>query len=146
MGSVGEVRVGSVGEVRVGCGEYGRVDRGRECCGERGRGAVGSLGELIGRDGMHGSGECCAAVVALLRTCNLLTSLPQNCILLFKELPLNLWVPESRDMHLIHHWLVELPLLSHESKLAKVILSGLNWGIKSEVGGSIIQLSLPYIQ
>lgn len=57
----------------------------------------------------------------------------QNFILLFKELPLHLWLPESHDMHVIHNMLMEFPLSSCENLLARVILSGLNWGTKSEV-------------
>ena len=36
-------------------------------------------------------------------------------------------------MHVIHNWLTEHPLNSCENLLARVILSGLNWGTKSEV-------------
>lgn len=57
----------------------------------------------------------------------------QNCILLFKELPLHLWIPTSHDMHVISKWLVDSPLTSSENLLARNILSGLNWGTKSEV-------------
>ena len=60
-------------------------------------------------------------------------ALSQNFILLFKELPLHLWLPESHDMHVIHNMLTECPLSSCENLLARVILSGLNWGTKSEV-------------
>jgi len=58
---------------------------------------------------------------------------PQNCVLLFKELPLHLWVPEPCDLRLVHTWLVAESLMSFENRLARVILSGLNWGTISEV-------------
>ena len=57
----------------------------------------------------------------------------QNCILLFKQLSLHLWVPESHDIQLVFEWLIDYPLNSNENLLARVILGGLNWGTKSEV-------------
>ena len=57
----------------------------------------------------------------------------QNCILLFKELPLHLWIPTSHDLSVVSAWLINSPLTSPESLLARNILSGLNWGTKSEV-------------
>ena len=69
----------------------------------------------------------------------------QNCVLLFKELPLYLWVPESCDLQMVRHWLVNEPLTSFENRLARVILSGLNWGTKSEVRGVIQYVLWCYI-
>ena len=64
---------------------------------------------------------------------NLFFFFSQNFILLFKELPLHLWLLESHDLHVIRNMLTEHPLGSFENFLARVILSGLNWGTKSEV-------------
>ena len=54
-------------------------------------------------------------------------------ILLFKELPLHLWMPRSSDMQLIRDWLLDYQLTSSESNLARVILGGLNWGSRTHV-------------
>ena len=56
----------------------------------------------------------------------------QNCILLFKELPLHLWIPTQEDISVVRSWLISSSLSSHEHVLAKVIISGLNWGVKSD--------------
>ena len=73
------------------------------------------------------------AVIRMFQVEMFLILLSQNFILLFKELPLHLWLPESHDMHVIQNMLMEHPLSSCENLLARVILSGLNWGTKSEV-------------
>ena len=60
-------------------------------------------------------------------------------ILLFKELPLHLWVPRPCDMHLIYGWLLDYQLTSSEGSLARVILSGLNWGTRTHVSGTLLK-------
>lgn len=51
---------------------------------------------------------------------------------MFKELPLHLWLPTEHDTSLIKHWLVSTPLQSPQHLLSKIIISGLNWGVKEE--------------
>nr|CAD7586275.1 unnamed protein product [Timema genevievae] len=56
---------------------------------------------------------------------------------LFKELPLKLWAPTSSDMSILSHWLLQSPLSSSESTLARLIISSMDW-----IGASIdIQLN-----
>eukprot|EP00079_Xenopus_tropicalis_P014674 XP_004911392.1 PREDICTED: ectopic P granules protein 5 homolog [Xenopus tropicalis] len=47
---------------------------------------------------------------------------------LFKELPLHRWSPTSSEISLIRDWLLNHNLSEVESKLACIILEGLNWG------------------
>ena len=46
-------------------------------------------------------------------------------------------------MHVIHNMLTEYPLSSCENMLARVILSGLNWGTKSEVCVHVFRCPYP---
>ncbi|XP_078530871.1 ectopic P granules protein 5 homolog [Lissotriton helveticus] len=47
---------------------------------------------------------------------------------LFKELPLNHWIPKSSEIALVRNWLLNYSLTDVENKLACIILEGLNWG------------------
>nr|XP_056705058.1 ectopic P granules protein 5 homolog [Euleptes europaea] len=47
---------------------------------------------------------------------------------LFKELPMHLWKPSASEVALIRSWLLDYNLTAVESKLACIILEGLNWG------------------
>ncbi|XP_019856281.1 PREDICTED: ectopic P granules protein 5 homolog [Amphimedon queenslandica] len=67
----------------------------------------------------------------------------ENCILLFKELPLQLWLPSVHDITLVREWLVSSTLTSPQHLIAKVIISGLNWGVKEEEPAGSTSLVLP---
>ncbi|XP_069674865.1 ectopic P granules protein 5 homolog isoform X3 [Periplaneta americana] len=58
---------------------------------------------------------------------------------LFKELPLLLWKPTEQDLSIIANWLLQCPLSSIESQLARLILSHLNWACEGPGphGGSL---------
>ncbi|XP_063226634.1 ectopic P granules protein 5 homolog [Bacillus rossius redtenbacheri] len=47
---------------------------------------------------------------------------------LFRELPLRLWVPRDQDLDTLSAWLLESPLASTESGLARLVLASLDWG------------------
>lgn len=51
---------------------------------------------------------------------------------MFKELPLHLWSPTEHDMSLVKDWLLSCPLQSPQHLVAKIIISGLNWGVKED--------------
>ena len=41
-----------------------------------------------------------------------------------------MWLPSDHDISLVREWLVTSSLTSPQHLIAKVIISGLNWGIK----------------
>lgn len=51
---------------------------------------------------------------------------------LYEELPLSIWRPTKEDMEIISWWLLKNPITSNESKLARMIISRLNWGFADE--------------
>ncbi|XP_013408243.1 ectopic P granules protein 5 homolog isoform X1 [Lingula anatina] len=51
---------------------------------------------------------------------------------LFRELPLFLWELTSEDLETIHHWVLNLPLVSTENQLGRLILSRLNYGLTKQ--------------
>ena len=63
----------------------------------------------------------------------------QNCLMVFKKLPLHMWTPSQDDMEIIRDWLISFPLSSSENLLAMLILSNMNWGTRNEA-----ELALDY--
>ncbi|KAK5643248.1 hypothetical protein RI129_007093 [Pyrocoelia pectoralis] len=57
---------------------------------------------------------------------------------LYEDLPLSIWIPSTTDMEIIIAWLTQNVITSNESRLARMILSRLNWGMDN---GSLF---LPY--
>lgn len=58
---------------------------------------------------------------------------------LFEELPLSVWHPLDNDMEIIASWLTQNEITTDESRLARMILSRLNWNLTPN--GSLF---LPY--
>uniref|UniRef100_A0A1Y1N595 Ectopic P granules protein 5 homolog n=2 Tax=Photinus pyralis TaxID=7054 RepID=A0A1Y1N595_PHOPY len=48
---------------------------------------------------------------------------------LYEELPLSVWIPSAGDIEIIIIWLTQNVIASDESRLARMILSRLNWGM-----------------
>ncbi|XP_014679500.1 PREDICTED: ectopic P granules protein 5 homolog [Priapulus caudatus] len=48
---------------------------------------------------------------------------------LFHEIPLSLWQPTVDDVQLVRDWLLKGELASAESQLARLLLTGMNWGV-----------------
>lgn len=51
-----------------------------------------------------------------------------GCLSLLRDLPLHSWIPSENDWKLLEEWLVAKPPTSASSRLARIILSSLNWG------------------
>lgn len=62
---------------------------------------------------------------------------------LFEDLPLVIWRPLPADMVTIGCWLTQNAITSEESKLARMILSRLNWGL-TEKGTLFLPYSLHF--
>lgn len=65
-------------------------------------------------------------------------SMGEQSLYLFEDLPLSVWKLETGDIDTINAWVSQNPITSVESKLSRMILSRLNWGISES------QLFLPY--
>ncbi|KAF5275551.1 hypothetical protein FQR65_LT04154 [Abscondita terminalis] len=61
------------------------------------------------------------------------SSIGNLSLYLFEELPLSIWKPTKSDMEVISNWLTHSPISSDESRLARMILSRLNWGLQDGV-------------
>lgn len=61
------------------------------------------------------------------------------CLYLYEELPLSIWRPNENDLDIITKWLTQNSITSNESRLARMIISRLNWDLTNE--GSLV---LPY--
>ena len=54
----------------------------------------------------------------------------QGCLYLLKSLPLDLWTPEAEDLEQLRNWLLGHPLHSIQHKVARVIISHMNFDAK----------------
>eukprot|EP00794_Sanderia_malayensis_P020418 gene20418-22431_t len=75
----------------------------------------------------------------LMNIAELIDTIAEDGVYILKALPFHLWLPETRDLEKLRLWLLENPLTSLEHKLAKAVISQMNFDLDQETG----QLFLP---
>eukprot|EP00795_Rhopilema_esculentum_P003345 gene3345-1694_t len=65
----------------------------------------------------------------------LMEKLQMSCVYLLKALPFDVWIPRVPDLELLRSWLLEHPLDSIKSKMARAVFSKINFDVNQESGG-----------
>ncbi|XP_047133521.1 ectopic P granules protein 5 homolog isoform X1 [Hydra vulgaris] len=65
----------------------------------------------------------------IVMTSKMLKQLDEHLVNIFHSLHLYLWFPQITDFDIIRTWLLDSPITSTESKVARILLSGINYGI-----------------